>query len=160
MSINEPLNFMPLDLDTFSGSERFMAGTRLGAAFSQGIRAYLRASYGDAIEHFKAALIAAYVEGEEQAQIFDRERRPCSASPAPRSAITNAGQLPISINIQDFKDYREDLDGGQTKSVPADNLTGVDPNNNNIHWKARLRDLRGVVIFQGHAGHIDVTKCG
>jgi tetratricopeptide (TPR) repeat protein len=74
MTVNEPLSFMPLDLDTFSGSERFMAGTRLGAAFSQGIRAYLRASYGDAIEHFKAALIAAYVEGEEQAQIFDRER--------------------------------------------------------------------------------------
>ncbi|KPV53755.1 hypothetical protein SE17_07765 [Kouleothrix aurantiaca] len=74
MTTNEPLNFMPLDLDTFSGSERFMAGTRLGAAFSQGIRAYLRAAYSDAIEHFKAALIAAYVEGEEQAQIFDRER--------------------------------------------------------------------------------------
>ena len=74
MTVNEPLNFMPLDLDTFTGSERFMAGTRLGAAFSQGIRAYLRASYSDAIEHFKAALIAAYVEGEEQAQIFDRER--------------------------------------------------------------------------------------
>lgn len=74
MTANEPLNFMPLDLDTFTGSERFMAGTRLGAAFSQGIRAYLRAAYSDAIEHFKAALIAAYVEGEEQAQIFDRER--------------------------------------------------------------------------------------
>ena len=42
MTANEPLNFMPLDLDTFTGSERFMAGTRLGAAFSQGIRAYLR----------------------------------------------------------------------------------------------------------------------
>jgi tetratricopeptide (TPR) repeat protein len=74
MIVNEPLNFMPLDLDTFSGSERFMAGTRLGAAFGQGIRAYLRAAYADAIEHFKAALIAAYVEGEEQAQIYDRER--------------------------------------------------------------------------------------
>jgi tetratricopeptide (TPR) repeat protein len=74
MTVNEPINFMPLDLDTFAGSERFMAGTRLGAAFGQGIRAYLRAAYSDAIEHFKAALIAAYVEGEEQAQIFDRER--------------------------------------------------------------------------------------
>ncbi|MBC8162623.1 MAG: tetratricopeptide repeat protein [Roseiflexaceae bacterium] len=74
MTGSEPLIFMPLDLDTFSGSERFMAGTRLGAAFSQGIRAYLRAAYADAIEHFKAALIAAYVEGEEQAQIYDRER--------------------------------------------------------------------------------------
>jgi tetratricopeptide (TPR) repeat protein len=65
---------MPLDLDTFSGSERFMSGTRLGAAFGRGIRAYLRAAYAEAIEHFKAALIAAYVEGEEQAQIYDRER--------------------------------------------------------------------------------------
>ncbi len=74
MSSTEPLNFMPLDLDTFSGSERFMAGTRLGAAFSQGIRAYLRADYANAIEHFKAALIAAYIEGEERAQIYDRER--------------------------------------------------------------------------------------
>lgn len=74
MTVNEPMNFMPLDLDTFSGSERFMAGTRLGAAFGQGIRDYLHAAYADAIEHFKAALIAAYVEGEEQAQIYDRER--------------------------------------------------------------------------------------
>lgn len=74
MAANEPLNFMPLDLDTFSGSERFMSGTRLGAAFGQGIRSYLRAAYSDAIEHFKAALIAAYVDGEEQAQIYDRER--------------------------------------------------------------------------------------
>jgi tetratricopeptide (TPR) repeat protein len=74
MTVTEPLNFMPLDLDTFSGSERFMAGTKLGAAFSQGIRAYLRADYSNAIEHFKAALIAAYIEGEERAQIYDRER--------------------------------------------------------------------------------------
>ena len=34
-----------------------MAGTRLGAAFSQGMRSYLRAAYTEAIEHFKAALI-------------------------------------------------------------------------------------------------------
>jgi|SRR6516164_10390652 hypothetical protein len=87
--------------------------------------------------------------------------------------ITNAGTLPISINIKDLKDYREDFDGGQTKSVPAENLTGVDPNNKNIQWEARLRDLQnvgqtrpntvcaqGVIIFQGQAGHIDVTKCG
>lgn len=71
---NEPLMFMPLDLDTFTGSERFMEGTRMGSAFSQGMRAYLRAVYADAIEHFKAALIAAYVDGEEKAQIYDRER--------------------------------------------------------------------------------------
>lgn len=74
MAANEPLIFMPLDLDTFSGSERFVEGTRLGAAFSRGIHSYLRAAYADAIEHFKAALIAAYVDGEEQAQIYDRER--------------------------------------------------------------------------------------
>ena len=74
MSANDQLHFMPLDLDTFTGSERFMAGTRLGAAFSQGMRSYLRAAYIEAIEHFKAALIAAYVDGEEQAQIFERER--------------------------------------------------------------------------------------
>jgi tetratricopeptide (TPR) repeat protein len=74
MTVNEPLSFMPLDLDTFSGSERFMAGTRLGAAFGQGIRAYLRADYINAIEHFKQALIAAYIDGEERAQIYDRER--------------------------------------------------------------------------------------
>jgi hypothetical protein len=87
--------------------------------------------------------------------------------------ITNAGEVSISINIKDLNDYREDLDGGETKSVPAENLTGVDPNNNNIQWEARLRDLqnvgqarpntvcaRGVIIFQGQAGHIDITKCG
>ncbi len=74
MAANEPLMFMPLDLDTFTGSERFVDGTRMGAAFSQGIRSYLRAAYADAIEHFKAALIAAYVDGEEKAQIYDRER--------------------------------------------------------------------------------------
>jgi tetratricopeptide (TPR) repeat protein len=74
MAANDQLHFMPLDLDTFTGSERFMAGTRLGAAFSQGMRSYLRAAYTEAIEHFKAALIAAYVDGEEQAQIFERER--------------------------------------------------------------------------------------
>jgi tetratricopeptide (TPR) repeat protein len=71
---NEPLLFMPLDLDTFAGSERFVEGTRMGAAFSQGIRSYLRAAYSDAIEYFRKALIAAYVDGEEKAQIYDRER--------------------------------------------------------------------------------------
>ncbi len=70
----EPLLFMPLDLDTFAGSERFVEGTRMGAAFSQGIRSYLRAAYSDAIEYFRKALIAAYVDGEEKAQIYDRER--------------------------------------------------------------------------------------
>lgn len=70
----EYLTFMPLDLDTFAGSERFMAGTRLGAAFARGIKAYLAANYFEAIDHFKTALIAAYVEGDERSQIYDRER--------------------------------------------------------------------------------------
>jgi hypothetical protein len=87
--------------------------------------------------------------------------------------ITNQGTRPISINIEALNDYREDIDAGETKSIPAGNLTGVDPNNTNIQWEARLRDLestgqeranpvcaRGVIIFQGQAGHIDVTKCG
>ena len=74
MAAGEPLLFMPLDLDTFAGSERFMEGTQMGAAFSQGIRLYLRAAYAEAIEHFRRALIAAYVDGEEKAQIYDRER--------------------------------------------------------------------------------------
>ncbi len=63
-----------LDLDTFSGSERFMSGTSLGAAFSTGMRAYLDGRYGDAVAEYKTALIAAYVEGDEYAQIWDRER--------------------------------------------------------------------------------------
>lgn len=63
-----------LDLDTFTGSERFMSGTNLGAAFSTGMRAYLDGRYGDAVSEFKTALIAAYVEGDDYAQIWDRER--------------------------------------------------------------------------------------
>lgn len=86
--------------------------------------------------------------------------------------VHNAGKVPISINIKELKDYREDLSGGETKAVPSSNLTGANPNNKNIQWEARLRDLqsvnqprpntvcaRGVVIFQGQAGHVDVTKC-
>lgn len=69
----ETLNFMPLDLDTFAGSERFMSG-RLGVAFGRGIKAYLGANYLEAIDHFKTALIAAYVESDERSQIYDRER--------------------------------------------------------------------------------------
>jgi len=86
--------------------------------------------------------------------------------------VHNAGKVPISINIKDLKDYREDLNGGETKSIPAANLTGINPNNKNIQWEARVRDLqnvnqprpntvcaRGVIIFQGQAGRVDVTKC-
>lgn len=87
--------------------------------------------------------------------------------------ITNQGTHPISINLQELNDYREDLDAGETKSIPAGNLGAVDPSNTNIQWEARLRDLesvgqerpnpvcaRGVIVFQGKAGHIDITKCG
>lgn len=74
MTPSEALVFMPLDLDTFVGSERFMDGSELGIAFSQGIRAYLHAQYPEAVERFKAALIAAYVDGGQRAIISDRER--------------------------------------------------------------------------------------
>ena len=63
-----------LDLDTFTGSERFMQGTNLGAAFATGMRAYLNAQYAAALTEFKRALIAAYVEGDDEAQIWERER--------------------------------------------------------------------------------------
>ncbi len=69
-----PLRFVPLDLDTFASSERFMVGMRLGATFSQGMHTYLQGTYHEAAEQLKAALISAYVEGEEATQIFARER--------------------------------------------------------------------------------------
>lgn len=74
MTTSEALLFMPLDLDTFIGSERFMDESELGTAFSQGLRAYLYAQYHEAIERFKAALIAAYVDGGQHSIISDRER--------------------------------------------------------------------------------------
>lgn len=87
-------------------------------------------------------------------------------------SVHNSAKTPISINIKQLNDYREDLNGGETKSVPAANLSGFNPNNNNVQWEARLRDLksvkqtspnpvcaRGVVNFQGPAGRVDVTKC-
>ena len=74
MAHREPLMFMPLDLDTFVGSERFMTGQELGSAFNAGMRAYLAAQYGEAVEQFKAALIAAYADGSRQAVIGERER--------------------------------------------------------------------------------------
>lgn len=63
-----------LDLDTFTGSEKFMSGSGLGATFSAGMRAYLNGHYTDAIAEFKTALIAAYVEGDDYTQIWNRER--------------------------------------------------------------------------------------
>jgi tetratricopeptide (TPR) repeat protein len=74
MTTPESLVFMPLDLDTFVGSERFMDGSELGTAFNQGMRAYLHAQYPEAVERFKAALIAAYVDGGRRAIVSDRER--------------------------------------------------------------------------------------
>lgn len=63
-----------LDLDTFSGSERFMTGSSLRAAFSLGMRAYLDGRYADAVGEFNQALIATIVESDDYAQIWDRER--------------------------------------------------------------------------------------
>jgi tetratricopeptide (TPR) repeat protein len=63
-----------LDLDTFSGSERFMTGSSLRAAFSLGMRAYLDGRYADAVGEFNHALIASIVESDAYAQIWDRER--------------------------------------------------------------------------------------
>jgi hypothetical protein len=87
-------------------------------------------------------------------------------------SVRNSAKTPISINIKDLNDYREDLNGGETKSIPAANLAGFNPNNKSIQWEARLRDLksvkqaspnpvcaRGVVIFQGPNGRVDVSKC-
>ena len=87
-------------------------------------------------------------------------------------SVHNSAKTPISINIKELKDYREDLNGGETKSIPATNLAGFNPNNNNVKWEARLRDLKsvtqkspnpvcaqGVVIFQGPSGRVDVSKC-
>jgi hypothetical protein len=86
--------------------------------------------------------------------------------------VRNSAKSPISINIKDLKDYREDLKVGESKTIPASYLAGFDPNNKTVPWEARLRDLksvkqsspnpvcsRGVVIFQGPAGRVDVTKC-
>src|SRR5437763_3462657 len=63
-----------LDLDTFSGSERFMSKSSLRAAFSQGIRAYLDGRYAEAVGEFNQALIATIVENDDYAEIWDRER--------------------------------------------------------------------------------------
>jgi hypothetical protein len=86
--------------------------------------------------------------------------------------ITNSGRNPISINIKDLKDYREDLNGGESKSIPASNLAGVSTTNNYIRWEARLRDLKsvsqprpntvcaqGVVVWSSQTGRVNVTKC-
>jgi hypothetical protein len=90
----------------------------------------------------------------------------------PTVTITNSGKNPISINIKDLKDYREDLNAGESKSIPASNLAGVSTSNNYIKWEARLRDLKsvsqprpntvcaqGVVVWSGQSGRINVTKC-
>jgi len=74
MSNHERLQLVLLDLDTFRGSERFMQATRAGAAFGKGLRTYLNADYARAAEEFRLALIAAYVEGDTEAVVTDRDR--------------------------------------------------------------------------------------
>jgi len=77
--------------------------------------------------------------------------------------IQNSAKSPISINIKDLKDYREDLNGGETKSIPAANLAGFNPNSNNVQWEARLRDLKSVKQTSPNPvcarGVVNVTKC-
>ncbi|GAC1651206.1 MAG: tetratricopeptide repeat protein [Herpetosiphon sp.] len=74
--IHEPLLLMPLDLDTFVGSERFLTGEHLdsdlGRAFKDGMRAYLHARYGEAVAHFKTAL---EVGGSEPAPLLGPRER-------------------------------------------------------------------------------------
>jgi tetratricopeptide (TPR) repeat protein len=75
MPIEEKVQLVVLDLDTFTGSERFMQATRAGASFSKGLRAYLNAEYEQAAEEFRLALIAAYVEGDtSEIDVTDRDR--------------------------------------------------------------------------------------
>ncbi|MBN1484938.1 MAG: tetratricopeptide repeat protein [Chloroflexia bacterium] len=75
MTKGEHVQLVVLDLDTFSGSERFMQATRAGEAFSKGLRAYLNTDYAQAAEEFRLALIAAYVEGDSTAaEVTDRDR--------------------------------------------------------------------------------------
>jgi tetratricopeptide (TPR) repeat protein len=74
MPNEDKVQLVVLDLDTFSGSERFMQATRAGASFSKGLQAYLNADYTQAAEEFRLALIAAYVEGDTEAVVTDRDR--------------------------------------------------------------------------------------
>ncbi len=74
MPQTEKLQLVVLDLDTFAGSERFIQETRAGRSFSAGLEAYLNANYAKAAEEFRLALIAAYVEGEGEATVTDRDR--------------------------------------------------------------------------------------
>jgi len=74
MSNEEQVRLVVLDLDTFSGSEHFMQATRAGASFAKGLTAYLGADYLKAAEEFRLALIAAYVEGDTEASVTDRDR--------------------------------------------------------------------------------------
>jgi tetratricopeptide (TPR) repeat protein len=138
MTVNEPLNFMPLDLDTFSGSERFMSGTRLGAAFGMGFSSYLRADYTGAIDSFKQALIAAYIEGEEQAEIYDRER-----------AI-------IYLYIGNALAFQEDWEGAQREylqAVQTDKQLSEAHYNLGVAFAAQGQIERSISAFKGALEH-------
>ncbi len=75
MPNEDRVQLVVLDLDTFSGSERFLEATKAGASFTKGLRAYLNADYPQAASEFRLAQIAAYVEGDTTETIVnDRDR--------------------------------------------------------------------------------------
>jgi tetratricopeptide (TPR) repeat protein len=75
MPNEDQIQLVVLDLDTFSGSERFLEATKAGASFTKGLRAYLNADYAQAASEFRLAQIAAYVEGDKSESIVsDRDR--------------------------------------------------------------------------------------
>jgi tetratricopeptide (TPR) repeat protein len=75
MPNEDRVQLVVLDLDTFSGSERFLEATKAGASFTKGLRAYLNADYKQAASEFRLAQIAAYVEGDTTETIVsDRDR--------------------------------------------------------------------------------------
>jgi tetratricopeptide (TPR) repeat protein len=70
----KPLVFMPLDLETFAGSERLMDGHNLSTTFDSGLQAYVRAQYDESIAHFKAALQTPRPGSGSLAVLTPRER--------------------------------------------------------------------------------------
>jgi tetratricopeptide (TPR) repeat protein len=74
VDVTNKLRLVVLDLDTFTGSEYFMQATQSGVSFGKGLRVYLDANYAQAVEEFRLALIAAYVEGDGQKAVRPRER--------------------------------------------------------------------------------------
>lgn len=74
MPQRKPLIFMPLDLDTFVGSERLIVGEPPGAALDGGFLAYLQAEYPAAIARFKLALQAPAAASGSAVPLTPRER--------------------------------------------------------------------------------------